>query len=151
MSYPWHPTSPGHTLVVSIDSPDPPEQSQTTPDPYLDHPNLSLCIPKLTAVSLNPSALSPNSIWSTQPFPSPTTSPKLAWPLLVIIILSDVLSYLIGLWPLPNASGNFPAPSPMLPDWFLTENIPEGLQAFAQTSQPTSTSLEYSFFVITHG
>ena len=119
--YPWHTTSPGHTLVVSSDSPDPPEQSPTTPDPSPDLPDLCICIPEPSAVSPNPCMLSPISIQSNQPLLSPTTSPKPVWQFSVMLTLSNLILCPIGLQPLSNASGSFPAPSPTLSDWYLAQ------------------------------
>ena len=109
LSYPWHSTSPRHTPVVSIDSPDPPEQSPTTPNPSPDHSNLSLCIPEPSVASPSPSELSLISIRSNQPFPSLRTSGKPVWWFLVMLTLSDLIFCPIGPRPLPNASGSFPS------------------------------------------
>ena len=119
VSYPWHPTSPGHTLVVSSDSSDPPKQSLITSDPSPDLPDLRICIPEPSAVSLNPCTLSPISIWPNRPFPSPTTSPRPVQQFLVMLTLSNLIFCTTSPRPLPNASGSFPEPSPMLSDWYL--------------------------------
>ena len=121
MSYPWHPTSPRHTLVVSSDSLDPPKQFPTTPDPSSEVSDPCICIPEPPAVFSSPSALSPISIWSNRPFLSPTTSPKPVWHFSVMLTLSDLIFCPISPRPLPNALCSFPAPSLMLPNWYLAQ------------------------------
>ena len=151
VSYPWHPTSPRHTPVVSSDGPEPPEQSLITPHHSPDCSDLSLCIFKPSAVSLNPSALSPNRIWCNWPFQSPTTSPKPVWQFSVMLTLSDLVLCAISLQPLPNALGSFPESSLILSDWYLAQTTspkPYGpssvISTYADLSEPISTLIHYS-------
>ena len=119
LSYPWHPNGPRHTLVMSSGSPDSPKQSPTTPDPSPDLSDLCICIPKSPAMSPDPCMLSPISIQSNRPFPTPTTSPKPVQHFSVMLTLSNLIFCHIGPRPLPNASGNFPVPSLMLLNQYL--------------------------------
>ena len=104
---------------MSSGSPDSPEQSLTTPNPSPDLSDLRICIPKPPAVSPNPCTLSPISIQSNWPFPTPTTSPKPVQHFSVMLTLSDLIFCSIGPRPLPNALGSFPVPSSTLSDQYL--------------------------------
>ena len=150
LSYPWHPNGPRHTLVVSTDSPDPHEQSPTTLDPSPDLSDLHICVPEPPAVSPSPSVLSLISIWPDQPFLTPTTSPKPVWWFLVMLTLSILVLCPIGLQPLPNALGSFPAPFPTLSDWYLAQTTypkpyrpSSAILTYANLPEPVSTPICY--------